>query len=355
MQSIIQQLEKVKAASYGLCELSDEQRNQLLLALSAALIESLDSIVAENSKDLALMEESDPKYDRLLLTPARIKAIARDVEKVSQLPAVTDKVLMERKLDSGLHIQKVSVPLGVIGVIYESRPNVTIDVFSLCFKSGNACVLKGGKEAHHSNTILAEIIHQVLHAQGLNPDVVYLMPSERSATNTLLQAVGLIDICIPRGSQGLIDFVRDHARVPTLETGAGVVHAYFHSSADFSKGQRIIENAKTRRVSVCNALDSLVLDQRRLDELARLVAPLAEKNVEIFADSSSYQQLVNHYPGALLHHAKEEDFGREFLSYKMSIKVVADLHEAVAHIMRYTSGHSETIIAEEREAIDYFL
>lgn len=355
MREIIDQLKQVRAANQSLVTLSEAKRNQLLSSLSTALIASTQAIVQANKKDLAAMSPSDPKYDRLMLTPERIDDIARDVRKVVTLPTATGNILMQKTLDNGLRLEQVSVPLGVVGVIYESRPNVTVDVFSLCFKSGNACVLKGGKEAHHSNKVLVDIIKTVLDEQGLDSHILYLMPADRAATGVLLQAVGLVDICIPRGSQRLIDFVRDHAKIPTIETGAGVVHAYFHCSGDAEKGQRIIDNAKTRRVSVCNALDSLVIDQQRLTDLPYLVATLATKSVQIFADPLSYEVLQGHYPAKQLRPATEADFGQEYLDYRMSIKVVEGIEQAVDHIMQYTSGHSETIIAKQQTAIDYFM
>jgi len=355
MDEVIKKMHAVKEASYALYNLTEEKRNQILLDLSTALLEACDFILEENKKDLSLMQQADSRYDRLLLSKERIQNIANDVTTVATLPSPINKILEEKTRPNGLRIQKVSVPLGVIGVIYESRPNVTVDVFTLCFKAGNACILKGGKEAHHSSLALVEIIRRVLHAHHVSPDTLYLMPANREAAAVLLHARGLVDVCIPRGSQELINFVRENATIPVIETGAGIVHTYFDASGDVEKGQRIIENAKTRRVSVCNALDSLVIHQQRLTSLPNLVAPLAAKNVELFADKPSYAQLVAHYPTKLLFHATEKDFGREFLSYKMSIKTVASIEEAIKHIMHYTSGHSEAIIGEDKTAINYFL
>jgi glutamate-5-semialdehyde dehydrogenase len=312
-----------------------------------------EAIIFANGKDLAAMPKDDPRYDRLLLNQQRIAGIANDVEKVAGLPSPLGAVLLERRLPNGLQLKKISVPLGVVGVIYEARPNVTIDVFSLCFKAGNACVLKGGKEAQYSNAVLAELIRKALIANNVSPDAVHLMPPGREAAKFLLEAAGLVDVCIPRGSQQLIDWVRQNAKVPVIETGAGIVHTYFDKSGDLEKGKRIVYNAKTRRVSVCNALDTLLIHKDRLGDLAALAAPLAEKNVEIFADDASFAQLKS-YPKNLLRHAAPEDYGREFLSYKMSVKSVASLEEALAHIRQYSSLHSEAIIAEDAAAADAF-
>jgi glutamate-5-semialdehyde dehydrogenase len=355
MNDVIARIKKVKDASSALHALSEEKRNQVLLSLSDELLHATPVILQENAKDLALMPKEDPRYDRLLLTKERLQDMAKDVAKVASLPAPLGKILEEKTLPNGLHLQKISVPLGVIGIIYESRPNVTIDVFTLCFKAGNACILKGGKEAHHSNAVLTDIISKVLAKHKFNPDILYLMPPDRAATQALLEAKGLVDVCIPRGSQALIDFVRDNAKIPVIETGAGIVHTYFDASGDLAKGRKIIDNAKTRRVSVCNALDTLLIHRQRLNDLPALIEPLAAKNVEIFADKDSYEKLKGAYPEKLLHRAKPEDFGREFLAYKMSVKTVPSLEEALAHIREYTSHHSEAIIAEDTAAINSFL
>lgn len=352
MKQILQQ---VKKASRSLAGLGEALPVRLLQILAQRLREQAPKIVQENAKDLALLEKTSPNYDRLLLSEERIANIAGEVLTVAGLPPVLDKILEERISPEGLRIQKKTVPLGVVAVIYESRPEVTVDVFALAFRAGNACILKGGKEAWHSNKILADIIRQVLIDQGVNPDVLHLLPPDRAAVSELLNATGLVDVCIPRGSQSLIDFVRDNAKIPVIETGAGIVHTYFDLSGNLDKGSRIIDNAKTRRVSVCNALDTLVIHEKRLQDLWELLKPLAAKKVEIFADKASYQALATHYPMTLLHKAAPEDFGREYLACKMSVKTVASVEEAVDHIMHYTSGHSEAIIAEDAASIDYFL
>ena len=355
MDAIITKLKAVKETSYSLMVLDEAKRKEVLLSLAVNLRKACPQIIKENNKDLVLMAKDDPMYDRLLLSEERINAIADDVELVAALPHPLGTILDEKLLPNGLRIQKVSVPLGVVAVIYESRPNVTIDVFTLCFKTGNACILKGGQEAYHSNQYLMSIVNQTLQEQGISTNAVYLLPPEREATKTLLHATNLIDVCIPRGSQALINFVREHAKIPVIETGAGIVHTYFDASGDLKKGRLIIDNAKTRRVSVCNALDTLVIHKRSLVNLDFLVELLATKNVELFADDLSYQALESSYPVKLLHKASPNDFGQEFLSYKMSIKTVASVEEAVKHIMHYTSGHSEAIIAEDPQVITYFL
>lgn len=355
IEDIVRQLKKVKAASYSLNLLSEEQRNQVLQDLANKLRTKCKWILSENAKDLALMSNENPMHDRLLLTEERIYAIAADVENVMHLQSPLGSMRDQKVLPNGLKIEKCVVPLGVVAVIFESRPNVTIDVFTLCFKTGNACILKGGKEAIHSNAALVAIILDVLKTHNIDPASVYLLPAHKEAAHIVLQAIGLVDVCIPRGSQGLINFVRDHAKVPVIETGAGIVHTYFDASGDFDKGRAIINNAKTRRVSVCNALDCLIIHESRLNLLAKLIEPLLAHDVEIFADPASYAALQSHYPAKLLHQAHAEDFGREFLSYKLAIKTVNSVEQAVQHIMQYTSGHSEAIIAEDDKVNSYFL
>lgn len=352
---ILEQLAQIKKASRELAFLDEAKRKQVLLCLAKLLRASVPTILQENSKDLQLMDKADPKLDRLKLTEKQIDSIANDVELVAALPQHLGQVLENHMRPNGLNLQKISVPLGVVAVIYESRPNVTIDVFSLCFKSGNACVLKGGKEAFHSNSIFVSLIQQALKSNGVDLQILYLLPPERELMNVVLQARDYIDLCIPRGSQALIEFVRDHAKVPVLETGAGIVHTYFDKSADLLKGCAIINNAKTRRVSVCNALDTLIIHEQRLGDLPRLVELLQQKEVILFADRLSYQTLQSLYPATLLREAKPEDFGIEFLDYKMSIKTVSSVEEAIDHIMHFTSGHSEAIIAEDESSINYFL
>ena len=320
-------LKKTKAASRLLATISDDKRNEILLAVADAIIANKERILKANAEDLAKMDPKNPLYDRLQLTDKRLEDIASDMRNVSKLPSPLGRILKESTLPNGLRLKRVSVPFGVIGMIYEARPNVTFDVFSLCFKSGNACVLKGGKDADCSNRAEVEIIHQVLEANGVNPDVVTLLEATHEATAEMLNAVGYIDVCIPRGGRRLIDFVRDNAKVPVIETGAGGVHAYFDEFGDLEMGKRIIDNAKTRRVSVCNALDCLIIHRSRLADLQALLEPVVKKNVEVVYD----------------------DFGTEFMDYKMAVKVVDSIDEAIEHIATYGSGHSECIITNNKD------
>lgn len=344
----------VRNASRTLNLVGEEKKNELLLALADATEKHIDEILKANAEDLSKMDKSDSMYDRLLLTEDRLKGIAADIRKVAQLPSPLNKVLEQRTLPNGLELKKVSVPFGVIGIIYEARPNVSFDVFSLCFKSGNACVLKGGTNAHASNSAIVALIQNVLKENGIDENVVHLMPAGRESTAELLNAVGSVDMIIPRGSAGLINFVRENSRVPVIETGAGVVSTYFDAQGDVEKGKAIINNGKTRRVSVCNALDSLIVHRSRLSDLAELLAPLAESNVIIEADEESYNSLKGHYPDSLLKPLTETSYGTEYKDYKMNIKTVADIDEAIAHITKYDSGHSEAIITEDDKAAAKF-
>ena len=344
--------QRVKRASKSLALLTDDQRNQILLAVSEAIINNKVRILQANQEDLDKMDRENPLYDRLQLTEKRLQDIAADMRNVASLPSPLGHITKQKTLPNGLRLCRVSVPFGVIGMIYEARPNVTYDVFSLCFKSGNACVLKGGRDAVASNEAGVAVIHEVLERFGVCPDVVTLLPATHEATGEMLNAVGYIDLCIPRGGRKLIDFVRDTARVPVIETGAGVVNTYFDKDGDLEKGRAIVCNAKTRRVSVCNALDCLLIHRDRLDNLEHLVAPLAEKNVVIYADEPAYAALDGHYP--CLEHATPDSFGTEFMDYKMAVKTVGSLSEALDHIDRYGSGHSEAIVTENEQTARTF-
>jgi len=345
----------VQEASRKLTLLKEEKVNQILTSLADKTEKSSAMIIEENRKDLERMPETDPKYDRLKLTEQRIRDIANDLRNVATLPSPLHLTLEKRTLKSGLLLEKVTVPLGVVGIVYEARPNVTFDVFALCLKSGNACILKGGSDAEYSNKFIINLIQQVLVGQGINPDIITLLPSDRAATQELLNAVGYVDIIIPRGSQKLIDYVRDNSRVPVIETGAGIVHTYFDASGDVRKGADIVFNSKTRRVSVCNALDCLIIHENRLSDLDAITRRLAEKNVRIYADEKAFSTLNEKYPDALLEIAEEKHFGTEFLDYKMSIKTITSIDEALDHIFKYGSKHSEAIVAEDQNAIDIFL
>ena len=344
--------EQVKRASKSLALLTDEQRNSILNAVADAIVQQKDRILKANATDLAKMGSSNPLYDRLQLTDSRLEAIAADMRNVASLPSPLGHITKAKTLPNGMRLCRVSVPFGVIGMIYEARPNVTFDVFSLCFKSGNACVLKGGKDADCSNREEVALIHEILQQYGIDKDVVALLPATHEATGEMLNAVGYIDLCIPRGGRKLIDFVRDTARVPVIETGAGVVNTYFDKEGQLEMGKAIVLNAKTRRVSVCNALDCLLVHIDRLNDLNSLVSPLAEKHVIIYADEHAFQTLYGKYP--FLEHATEDSFGTEFMDYKLAIKTVASLDEALAHIDKNGSGHSEAIITDNEETARHF-
>ena len=321
----------MKCASRSLTLIPDNRRDEILLAVADAIGDNEAILLEANAKDLSRMEKSNPLYDRLQLTHDRLCGIASDMRHVAALPSPLGKVLKDKVLDNGLHLRRVSVPFGVIGMVFEARPNVAFDVFSLCFKSGNACVLKGGRDADDSNRAIVSLIHGILRDFDVDPNVVALLPATHEATAEMLNAVGYVDVCIPRGGRRLIDFVRDNAKVPVIETGAGVVHAYFDKEGDLEKGKRIINNAKTRRVSVCNALDCLLVHKDRDAELDALLAPMKDK-------------VTFHY----------DNYGTEWMSYDLSIKIVDSLEEAISHIAKYGSGHSECIITEDKEAARTF-
>lgn len=344
--------EGVKKASRKLIGLSDSKVNAALSDLADLAIAKSDFLLSENQKDLARMDSQNPMYDRLLLSAERIKNISSELIQVSNLPSPLHHILEEKILENGLSLQKVSVPLGVIGIIYESRPNVTFDVVAIAIKSGNGLVLKGGSDADASNRAILGLIHEVLEKHEIPNQAFQLLPADRSATKALLDAVGFVDVIIPRGSQGLINFVRENAKVPVIETGAGIVHTYVDESADLEKAKAIILNSKTRRPSVCNSLDCLIIHETHLKNLNELVAPLLEKEVEIFADELAFGALKTN---PLIHKATEKHFGTEFLSLKLAIKTVANLDEALDHISHYSSQHSEAIVTENQAAMDRFL
>jgi glutamate-5-semialdehyde dehydrogenase len=345
---------KVAQAGRELTSVNTGTINEILLAVADEAEKQTSFLLSENQRDLNLMDTADPKYDRLKLTEERIKGIASDIRNVVKLPSPLGKILEQRDLPNGLKLSKVTVPLGVIGIIYEARPNVTFDVFSLCIKSGNACILKGGSDAQFSNLAIISIIKKVLISFSINPAVAELLPPDREATQALLSARGYVDVIIPRGSQNLIDFVAQNSKIPTIETGAGIVHTYIDDVADLAKAREIIDNAKTRRVSICNALDCLIIHKKQLPNLPDVVAPLAKSNVIIYADEPSLSVLKGRYPSDLLQPATDESYGTEFLSYKMSVKTVNDFDEALDHIYRYSSKHSEAIISENAGNIERF-
>ncbi len=344
---------RVKAASRQLALLSDEKRNGVLRAVADAIVADTPSLLEANASDLSHMDSANPLYDRLQLTPQRLADIAADMRHVAQLASPLGRILKDVTLANGLHLQRVAVPFGVIGMVYEARPNVTYDVFSLCFKSGNACVLKGGKDADCSNRAAVALIHHVLEQQGVSTDVVQLLPPTHEATAEMLGAVGYIDLCIPRGGKNLISFVRDTAKVPVIETGAGVVHCYFDRDGDTAMGKRIITNAKCRRVSVCNALDCLIIHESRLADLPELCEDLAKHHTKLHVDARAYEALKGHYPDTLLCTA-DGGWGTEWLSMQMGIKTVNSVDEAIEHIAAYGSGHSESIVSDNPEAQQKF-
>ena len=351
---LIKIFERAKAASRELALINDARRNSILNAVADAIIAESATLLEANARDLSRMDRSNPLYDRLLLDEKRLRGIADDMHHVAMLPSPLGKTLIDKTLDNGLHLRRVTVPFGVIGMIYEARPNVSFDVFSLCFKSGNACVLKGGRDADESNKAIVDLIHRILHREEVNPSVVELLPATHEATGEMLNAVGYIDLCIPRGGKRLIEFVRDNARVPVIETGAGVVNTYFDIEGDLQIGREIVNNAKTRRVSVCNALDCLIIHEGRLRDLGELCAPLIISNVVIHADEAAYEALRGKYPDELLHHATDDSFGTEFMDYAMAIRTVPSIEAAIRHISQYGSGHSESIITENPQTAAQF-
>jgi glutamate-5-semialdehyde dehydrogenase len=347
--------ENVKVAGQEMAKVPCEVVYDLLTELADEVIRQIPFLLAENARDLALMDPSDPKYDRLMLNESRLEAISSDMLKVASLPSPLGKVTEERFMPNGLFISKITVPFGVVGVVYEARPNVTFDVFSLCIKSGNACILKGGSDARYSNEAAVSIIKKVLGSFSLNPSACELMPADRESTFEMLTARGYIDVIIPRGSKQLIDYVAENSKIPVIETGAGIVHTYLDETADIKQASEVITNAKTRRVSVCNALDCLIVNNRQLPNLAGILMPLSEKNVVIYADQPSYTALDGVYPEELLENVTDESFGTEFLSYKMAVKTVNNLDEALLHIRKFSSKHSEAILSTDQVSIDRFI
>ena len=347
--------QQAQDASIELAQLDDSRINKVLCDIADAILANTDNILAANAKDLALMSPDNPLYDRLKLTTERLEGIASDTRHVAALPSPLGRILKHYTLPNGLDMSRISVPFGVIGIIYEARPNVTFDVAALCLKSGNACVLKGGKDADNSNQAIVKLIKVILQQNGINPNSVTLLPATHEATTEMLHANGYIDLVIPRGSSRLIQYVRENATVPVIETGAGICHCYFDEYGDLEKGKAIVNNAKTRRVSVCNALDCLIMNAERLPDLPALCAPLADSKVIIYADEPAYTLLEGNYPAPLLCHADTDSFGTEFLDYKMAIKTVNSFNEALAHIRHYSSRHSESIVTENAERAEQFI
>ncbi len=354
MNSLEKILINASAARRSLNVIGTETIDLILERLSEEALSRMEFIISENSRDLARMDKGDPLYDRLMLTEERIWSISSDIMKVSEMESPLGQILSEYERSDGMKISRISVPFGVIGIIYESRPNVTFDVFSLCLKSGNVCILKGGSDAISSNIAITSVIKDVLKEFDVNPDVLTLLPPGRDETTMLLKARQYVDLIIPRGSRNLIDFVRENSEIPVIETGAGICHTYFDEYGDRDKGRRIIHNAKTRRVSVCNALDCLIIHESRLADLPYLTGLCGGSGVEILADNKSFEALKGAYPSELLRNATEESFGTEFLSLRMAVKTVSNMEDALEHIEKYSSRHSEAIISEDSERIALF-
>ncbi len=343
------QIQRAKEVTQIMVRTDNDTIKKVLLDIADRAEADIPSLIEANKLDLEKMEKSDPRYDRLMLTEERIKGIAGDLRNIANMDSPIGEILEQREMPSGLKLQKIRVALGVVGVIYEARPNVTFDVFALCFKTGNVSVLKGGQDAWNSNRAIAEIIKASLEAHNISPDVLQLLPPEREAATELMNAVGFVDVLIPRGSQGLIDSVRDNSKIPVIETGAGVVHTYFDETADLTLGSNVIFNAKTRRVSVCNALECLIIHSSRLNDLSIIVGSLANENVVIEADERSYKVLKNHYPTKLLQKATDNSWGKEHLDYRLSLKTVDNIDEALEHIAKYSTLHSEAILTTSEE------
>ncbi len=347
--SVSENLQKTKQAARNLIKLSETKINEVLNNLADKIDNNINSILSSNKLDTDKADPNDPKYPRLQLNEKKVQAIATSIRDVAKLPSPLNRILLEKNLPNDLHLQKVTVPLGVLGVIYEARPNVTPDIFSLCFKSGNGCVLKGGSDAYNSHKVFFEIIQETLQKSQTNPDIIYLMPPEREFIKDLFTAHGLVDVVIPRGSQNLINFTRQNCEIPVIETGAGVCHTYWEASGKIEYAKQIIYNAKTSRPFACNALDTLIIDADNLNQLDQAVEKLIEDKIIIWADSDSYNSLENKYPAELLKKATEESFGTEFLGYQMSIKTVLGYDQATKEIQKFSSGHSEAIITENSD------
>lgn len=354
-EQLLEQFASTRKASTQLAMASTERKQLVLNVLASLLEENIEQILAENQLDLNAIALENPMRDRLLLSTSRILDLAKSVRDVALLPDPSGRLLLHKTLANGLDLQKIAVPLGVVGVIYESRPNVTIDVAALCLRSGNAAVLRGGTDAWHTNQILVSFIHQALLQAEFPTELVRLMPTDREHVHTLLTAVKFIDVIIPRGSDALIQRVRRESLVPTIETGAGVCHTYVSESAEVNMAADIVVNAKVSRPSVCNSLDTILVHRSQAKSfLQAVVNPLKASNVAIFADSESFSILTElGYP--LLHVAQESDFGREYLDFACSVKVVADLAEALGHIQTYSSRHSEAIVSSDTSEAEFFL
>ncbi|MFK7957459.1 MAG: glutamate-5-semialdehyde dehydrogenase [Lysobacterales bacterium] len=354
-QRVQSALSRVKAASRQLMLAAPATLSEVVHTIADRLRQNVPAVLEANALDLKRMDPSNPKYDRLLLTCERVEQIAADIDCVAELECPVGQVLERKSLDNGLQLEKTRVPLGVVAIVFESRPNVTVDVSALCLMSGNAALLKGSRDARDSNQAIVEIIHSALAEHDLPQDAITLAPAEREALKPVLEATEVVDVAIPRGSQGLIDHVREHAKIPVIETGAGIVHVYVDASADLDKARAIVTNSKARRVSVCNALDTLLIHESRLTDLPEILQDLgAIHHAKVLAEASAFETLKGRYAGEL-HRATPDDFGQEFLSMTLAVKVVGDFNEALEHVAVHSSGHSEAIVAEDSTVVETWL
>jgi glutamate-5-semialdehyde dehydrogenase len=353
MKSIETVLIKTAKAAIQLRGTADKKIRWVLLKLADALEDNMDLVLKANKKDLAAQDPDNPRIDRLMLNEQRIKNIAASIRKISRLPNPSGKVLDKHTLANGLQVQKISVPLGVVGAIYESRPNVTFDIAALCIRSQNGCVLKGSKEADHTNRAAAKIIKNVLEKNGIAPDCVTLLPAARETVNELFAATKYLDVLIPRGSDSLIQFVRKNSLVPVIETGAGVCHIYVEKDASLDKAVNIVVNAKVSRPSVCNAVDTVLVDEKVAPAFLKKLQPAFNQyKVEMIAEAKAYK-LLKEYP--FLEKAGAADFDTEFLSLRCAVKVVKNIDEALEHIQQHGTKHSEAIVSENKKHCRRFL
>lgn len=345
---------RVKDASVSLAVASTEDKNRILKSIATALRENCDKILEANALDLNNGREkgmAESLLDRLMLNAERIEGMAQGVEGVIALPDPVGRILWETERPNGMRIQRVSTPLGVIGIIYEARPNVTSDAAALAIKSGNTAILRGGKEAFNSNSAIMDVMRDAISKEGFNPDIVELVrDTSRESANALMKMNGYIDILIPRGSAKLINAVVQNSTVPVIETGAGNCHIYIDEFADIDMAVKIVNNAKTRRISVCNTAESLLI-HKNIAELALIAikAKLDEKNVILYGDEIARAICPD------IEKASEEDWATEYLDYKMSVKIVSSVDEAIEHIRKYSTNHSESIVTENIENAEKFM
>ena len=353
MQPVEPFIIKTYKAAIDLRNSTDKQIKAALQSMADGLLLNAGTVLKANAKDLAKQDVDNPRNDRLMLNQQRIKNIAKSIRNISKLPNPAGVKLQEKILPNGLQLQKFSVPMGVVGAVYESRPNVTFDIAALCLRSQNGCLLKGSSDADETNKAAIKIIKNALLQNNINPNCVTLLPSDREAVKELFSATRYVDVIIPRGSDGLIKYVRENSKVPVIETGAGVCHIYVEKEADIKKAVDIVVNAKVSRPSVCNAVDAILVDEKVAPEFLEQLKPEMDKyHVEIFADKKAYQ-LLKGYPNLEL--ATTEDFGREFLSLKCAVKIVKDTDEALQHIQKYSTKHSEAIVSKNKKQCERFL